>query len=203
MKKALLFGDSVSGESVYEFRNSAIADAIDDYYETDVIREGVFSSRRVKGKDLVITCRKDWIKTDDKKAIAQLYTYVLNGGHLFCIHEGTKAHGSHELCNITGARYESSQPFTYLEFSSENESFVLEDEPYRYTFDAYTDKQVWLEYSYGVLRYPAMWAHSFGYGKVVCMMPGVSAYNLTRFPVKKLIYRAASWMAGKAEEQGI
>jgi type 1 glutamine amidotransferase len=76
-------------------------------------------------------------------------------------------------------------------------SFSLNGEPHQYIFDCFTEKSTLLEYNYGSLIYPAMWAHKYGWGRVVYMAFSCGRESLKLGPVKELMHNSSLWLQGK------
>ncbi|MNE91636.1 Trehalose utilization [compost metagenome] len=75
------------------------------------------------------------------------------------------------------------------------EDFKLDEEPYRFEFDPFTEKTVLLEYEADGETYPAAWCHRYGQGRVVFLMPGHHEPTFRHPAVRKLILGAATWAA--------
>lgn len=73
------------------------------------------------------------------------------------------------------------------------EPFELEEEPYRFIFDPFTDKTVLLQYEYEGDFWPAAWCHTYGIGRVVFLMPGHHEPSFLQPSVRSMITQAAKW----------
>lgn len=76
-------------------------------------------------------------------------------------------------------------------FPSADEHYIME-----MTRNAKTEILAYTVSQYG--KQPALWAHSFGKGRVCCVTPGHTTENLTSSEYVKLLKNAAEWCTEKA-----
>ena len=110
--------------------------------------------------------------------IASLYEFVLCGGSLFCIGDGTDMHHSHELCAVIGAKFLEKKPLAYLEFSPSEQhhplnaaaaAFIMDEYAYRFEWSIYSHCSKVLQHTYGAISFPTMWTTLFGEGKTASL----------------------------------
>lgn len=195
-QKALLL--CKEGEHAVE----TLVDLFDDLFQ---VHTASVCPETLSDFDVMICTDTSWV---NNASAVDVFMFVLNGGGLICIAGGTDMRRSHEMCNVIGARMKEHNAMTHLVFTptygnntgSDQETFELVEMPYRYQFDPYTKREILLTYQYGKLAFPAMWWHSFGAGRVVCLTAGQCSHNLASFPLKRLLYRSALWVCGKADK---
>lgn len=154
------------------------------------------------GYDLCIAYNELWNETVSPQQTAGLLSYVSGGGGLIVLHNGVSLAKRYELAQMIGAKFTGHPPYAPLNFKVQDhavtegiEDFTLDEEPYRFDFDPFTDKTVLLEYESEGERYPAAWCHSYGQGRVVYLMPGHHEPSFLHPSVRKLILQAAAWAA--------
>ncbi|SEU12691.1 ThuA domain-containing protein [Paenibacillus sp. NFR01] len=154
------------------------------------------------GYDLCIAYNELWNETVSPQQTAGLLSYVSGGGGLIVLHTGISLASRYELAQLIGARFTGHPPYAPLKFTvSEHDitegvqDFELDEEPYRYEFDPFTEKTVLLEYEADGEKWPAAWCHSYGLGRVVFLMPGHHEPTFRHPEMRKLILRAATWAA--------
>ena len=135
---------------------------------------------------------------------AALLSYVANGGGLLVIHNGISLQRSPELSAMIGARFTGHPAFGALpiQISEPNhpimegiEPFIIEDEPYRFDMNPLLSMTILAEYEHEGKKWPAAWAHEYGLGRIVYLMPGhqLSAFEVQ--PYRELILRGGLWAA--------
>jgi Uncharacterized protein conserved in bacteria len=131
--------------------------------------------------DLCISYTDCWDQKLTLEQVAGLLTFVSGGGGLLVIHNGISLQGNYELAQLIGARFTGHPPMQKLLFTNSAPdhaitagvaSFEMEEEPYHFDFDNFSEKEVLLEYRFENTALPAAWAHRYGLGKVVFLMPG-------------------------------
>lgn len=154
------------------------------------------------GYDLCISYNELWNETVSPQQTAGLLSYVSGGGGLIVLHTGISLAKRYELAQLIGGRFTGHPPYTSLNFKVQEhditegiEDFQLDEEPYRFEFDPFTEKTILLEYEADGETYPAAWCHSYGQGRVVFMMPGHHEPSFRHPAVRELILRAATWAA--------
>jgi uncharacterized protein len=135
---------------------------------------------------------------------AALLSFVAQGGGMLAIHNGISLQRNHELAAMLGARFTGHPDFTSLPIHIREpnhrimqnvEPFVVEDEPYRFEFSPLLQTTVLAEYEHDGEKWPAAWAHEFGLGRIVYLMPG---HQLSSFKVeayRQLIVNGGLWAA--------
>ncbi|MCM3782665.1 ThuA domain-containing protein [Neobacillus mesonae] len=133
-----------------------------------------------------------------------LIHYVKNGGGLLVIHNGISLQRSPRLAELIGGRFTGHPEYTELPVIIKEgshpivegfESFTIDEEPYRFDLQLHDDTIIFAEYEHDQERWPAAWAHEYGQGRVVYLMPG---HHLPSFHVgsyRELILRSARWAA--------
>lgn len=138
---------------------------------------------------------------------AALLSYVAQGGGLLAIHNGISLQRNPALASLLGARFTGHPPYGPLPVAASGEGelhpiarglapFVIDDEPYRFELSSLLKPTVLLEYEHEGGRWPAAWAHGFGLGRVVYLMPGHSHSSFLHPAYRELILRAGLWAAG-------
>jgi type 1 glutamine amidotransferase len=72
--------------------------------------------------------------------------------------------------------------------------FDMQEEPYQFIFDQFTEKTILLEYHFEDKVLPAAWAHQFGMGKVVYLMPGHNLEVFKNDVYRRIILQSAQWL---------
>jgi type 1 glutamine amidotransferase len=152
--------------------------------------------------DLCISYIDLWDEKVSPKQTAGLLSYVSQGGGLFVIHNGISIEGRFELAQLMGGRFTGHPPYQSLSFcASQHEHaitegiqpFELEEEPYQFEFDPFTEKQILLEYKMDDKWYPAAWSLTYGQGRVTFLMPGHHEPTFKQPEIRKIILQAAQW----------
>ncbi|KWX86772.1 glycosyl hydrolase [Paenibacillus riograndensis] len=159
-------------------------------------------SEHLSGYDLCIAYNELWNETVSPQQTAVLLSYVSGGGGLIVLHTGISLAKRYELAHLIGGRFTGHPPYAPLNFkvlehdiTEGIEDFQLDEEPYTFDFDPFTEKTILLEYeAEGEMR-PAAWCHSYGLGRVVFLMPGHHEPSFTHPAIRQLILRAATWAA--------
>ncbi|MGO4547218.1 ThuA domain-containing protein [Paenibacillus sp. 2TAB23] len=136
--------------------------------------------------------------------VAALLSFVANGGGLLAIHNGISLQRNDELASMLGARFTGHPAFTSLSVQIRDYShpimhginpFTIEDEPYRFSFSPLLQTTVLAEYEHEGKLWPAAWAHEFGRGRIVYLMPGhqLSSFKIEAY--RKLILNSGLWAA--------
>ncbi|MFI2857193.1 ThuA domain-containing protein [Paenibacillus sp. JSM ZJ436] len=152
--------------------------------------------------DLCIAYSDLWDEKVSPKQTAGLLSYVSGGGGLIVLHNGVSLANRYELAQLLGARFDGHPPMQPLKFmpAAEGhdiiegvEAFEMEEEPYRFKLDPFTERQVLLEYEHEGERWPAAWCHTYGIGRVVVLMPGHHEPSFMHEPFRKMIVQGAKW----------
>ncbi|GGF92488.1 ThuA domain-containing protein [Paenibacillus abyssi] len=155
----------------------------------------------IQAYDLILSYTDCWNEHPPvtREQAAGLLAYVSGGGSLLVLHTGISLQSRHEMSALFGAKFTGHPPFRELSFRVEDQDhpimqgidpFSLADEPYEFDFSPFVDTQVLLSYEDGEKRRPAAWAHEFGLGHVVYLMPGHQKEAFQHPMVRKLIANA-------------
>lgn len=139
-----------------------------------------------------------------EEQVAALLSFVANGGGLVAIHNGISLQRNDELSSMLGGKFTGHPAFTSLHVQVREprhpimqgvSSFIVEDEPYRFVFSPLLQTTVLAEYEHEGKMWPAVWAHEFGRGRIVYLMPGhqLSAFKVEDY--RKLILNSGLWAA--------
>jgi type 1 glutamine amidotransferase len=160
------------------------------------------TAEQLKPYDLCISYTDSWRIQVTPEQVAGLLSYVSGGGGLLVIHNGISLQARYELSQLLGAKFTGHPPYAPLAFNltaAEHEitqgiePFSMDEEPYRYDMDPFTEKTVLLEYTHEGERWPAAWAHEYGLGRVVYLMPGHHAESFKHPAYRKLILHSGQW----------
>lgn len=165
-------------------------------------------SEHIGGYDLCIAYNEMWNESVSPQQTAGLLGYVSGGGGLIILHIGISLGNRYELSQLIGAKFKGHPPYGPLNFRVNEhditegiDPFVLDEEPYRFEFDPFTEKTVLLEYEADGEWLPAAWCHSYGLGRVVYLMPGHHEPTFTHPVFRTLLLQAAKWASRIPEEQ--
>lgn len=75
--------------------------------------------------------------------------------------------------------------------------FTIDEEPYRFELSPHETTVVFAEYEHDGQRWPAAWAHPYGSGRVVYLMPGHHLPSFRIESVRHLIRESGLWAARK------
>ncbi|MDU2243221.1 MAG: ThuA domain-containing protein [Paenibacillus sp.] len=177
----------------------------EDFQLTTSLDYGMLAAGKLEEYDLCISYTDRWEDAVSAEQAAGLLTCVANGGGLLVVHNGISLQVRPELAQLIGAKFTEHPPYTELEFQVVSgtghpvvdgiEPFVLAEEPYRFEFDPFCAKVVLLTYRHEGQDWPAAWAHSYGLGKVVFLMPGHHLPSFQHPEVAKLLRGGAEWAA--------
>jgi type 1 glutamine amidotransferase len=158
----------------------------------------------ISGFDLCISYVDNWKDPMSPQQTAGLLSYVSGGGGLLVLHNGISMSSNYEIAQLLGAKFARHPAYAPLEFRTAAPdhpvmegiaSFAMDEEPYRFEFDPFTHKTVLLEYELeGDVR-PAGWAHTYGLGRVVYLMPGHHQVTFRNKHFERLMVQAAKWAA--------
>ncbi|ANY76205.1 hypothetical protein BBD41_28525 [Paenibacillus ihbetae] len=159
--------------------------------------------------DACISYADSWNRPLTSEQIAGLLKYVAGGGGLLAIHNGISLAGRYELLQVIGAKFVTHPPYQPLHFHRTTlehpllqgvENFTLEEEPYRFEFDSYTPRNVFLEYEHEGKRWPSAWEQKYGLGKVVYLHPGHRENVIKADPIKQIIINSVRWITASEEK---
>lgn len=133
-----------------------------------------------------------------------LISYVANGGGLLVIHNGISLQRSKELEKLIGGRFTGHPEYTALPVRYNKgihpiveslDDFTIDEEPYRFEMSPHESAVVFAEYEHDGQRWPAAWAHTYGSGRVVYLMPGHHLPSFQVESVRQLIRESGVWAA--------
>ncbi len=203
MKKALLLGDRVAPYHPVTGVDEVLKGIYDGVFDITLEEDyGNLTLERLKQYDMVISYCDRWREKGTKTAAAALVSYVADGGNLLALHNGlVMGSSSYELALLLGARFLGHPSQVLIDYSKTDvdhqiserfEDFKTTEESYMFDFDDFTKKQVLVESRYAKSTIPAVWCHKYGWGKVVCVVPGHQTESF-HGPVKKILYKAGLW----------
>ncbi|MCM3128390.1 MULTISPECIES: ThuA domain-containing protein [unclassified Paenibacillus] len=203
-KKALLLGDYT--HPMYHPLQGVDAEISHILQEVMTVQcsenRNLLLAEHLSGYDLLISYLDDWKGAIAPQQTAGLLSYVSGGGALLVLHNGISMHNRYEAAQLLGGRFTGHPAPRKLEFKVAAEghsivegvnSFTMEEEPYRFEFDPFSEKTVLLEYTDGEGTWPCAWAHVYGMGRVVYLMPGHDVPSFSAQPFRKLIVQSAMW----------
>lgn len=159
-------------------------------------------SENLASYDLCIAYNELWNETVSPQQTAGLLSYVSGGGGLIVLHTGASLTKRYELAQLIGGRFTGHTSYEPMNFkvlehdiTEGLEDFELDEEPYRFEFDPFTEKTILLQYESEGEWLPAAWCHSYGLGRVVFLMPGHHEPSFRHPALRKLILQAATWAA--------
>jgi type 1 glutamine amidotransferase len=79
------------------------------------------------------------------------------------------------------------------EMMAEAEPFDMDEEPYFFEFDSFLETVLLMTFKLEGQTYPAAWAHEYGLGRVVYLMPGHHLQSFKHAGYQKLIVGGANW----------
>jgi type 1 glutamine amidotransferase len=205
-KKAILLGDytnppyhpldAIEQEIVDILKDQITVVATEDY--------DILQADNLNKIDLCISYTDCWKKHVTSGQAAGLLSHVSSGGGLLVLHTGISLQDKYELCQMMGAKFTGHPPFQELRFeiapAAEHEildgfePFTVEDEPYQFEFDPFTEKMVLFEYSYENKRWPAAWVHEYGLGRIVYLMPGHTVAAFQNPIYRRIIQNSVKWL---------
>jgi type 1 glutamine amidotransferase len=69
----------------------------------------------------------------------------------------------------------------------------MDEEPYFFEFDSFLETVLLMTFKLEGQTYPAAWAHEYGLGRVVYLMPGHHLQSFKHAGYQKLIVGGANW----------
>jgi len=155
---------------------------------------------------LCISYTDCWNRNLRPEQTAGLLRFVAGGGSLLVIHNGISVQCSYELAQMIGGKFTEHPPYQALTYhpSAEGhplldgvEPFALDEEPYMFELDPFTDKTVFLEYAFEGKRYPAGWEHRYGLGRVVYVQPGHHEPSFLPPSYRRLLSNSVRWLLAR------
>lgn len=128
------------------------------------------------GIDLVVGLDDRWTEPLDRKHLDAVEAWVRSGGTLLLVHNGICWARDNRWRRLVGARFAGHGPAKDLTFTrrSDGASFVLFEEPYRFTFPWFSQKKVLVDYADEGGTWPALWTRRVGKGTIAYALPGHS-----------------------------
>jgi type 1 glutamine amidotransferase len=136
-----------------------------------------------------------------------LLAFVAGGGGLLIVHTGVSLQRRPELSPMLGAYYEGHGPYGRLAYRATDVphpitegigEFEMDEEPYRFELYPIANASVLMEYRDEEGTWPAVWAHSYGLGRVAYLQPGHHLPSFGAEPVRRLLANAARWCGSKS-----
>lgn len=166
----------------------------------------VLQKDKLEGYDLFISYAEFSDGEMPENQVQALISYVRNGGGLLVIHNGISLQRSTELEKLIGGRFTGHPAYTSLPVRYQSGShpivesltdFTIDEEPYRFELSPHETTVVFAEYEHDGQRWPAAWAHPYGSGRVVYLMPGHHLPSFRIESVRHLIRESGLWAARK------
>lgn len=205
-KKALLLGDYTHPD--WHPLQGVDAEISRIFHDTMTVQcsenRNMLLQENITGFDVCISYMDDWKGKVSPQQTAGLLSYVSNGGGLVIIHNGISLQNRYELKQMIGAKFLHHPPYAPLEFTVTAEShpvtegisgFTMEEEPYQFEFGSFAETKVLLEYQSAEGPKPAAWAHRYGLGRIVYLMPGHHVPSFAHDTYRQLILQAGKWAA--------
>jgi uncharacterized protein len=161
-----------------------------------------FQIESLKDFDLCVSYTDCWGEKLTQEQVGGILSFVSNGGGLLVIHNGISLQSNYEFAQLVGAKFTGHPPYTKLNVEACKNNhvilegisdFEIEDEPYRYDFNNFSEKTVLIEYKQDGVVYPAGWAIQYGLGRIVYLMPGHDTVSFKNEMYRKLILRSGMW----------
>jgi type 1 glutamine amidotransferase len=190
--------DPIDKELTAILGDHIVVDCTEDYNSLD--------STRIRDYDLYISYADKWKEAITPEQTAGLISYVSKGGGLVVIHSGISLQKRPEVCHMIGAKFTGHPPYRSIDIeiaAPEHdilqgvEGFTIDDEPYQYELVPYTDRTILLEYEHEGVKIPAAWAHEYGLGRVVYLMPGHNAGPFGIPAYRTIIKQSCDWVLRK------
>ncbi|GIP21851.1 ThuA domain-containing protein [Paenibacillus sp. J22TS3] len=205
-KKALLIGDYTHPKfHPLQGVDAEITHALQDYLTVQCSENNhMFEYNNLGAFDLCISYRDSWTEKLSPKQTGGLLAFVSGGGGLLVLHNGIVLGNRYEIAQLIGAKHSVQPTRQTLELRVTEPghditegvgTFQMEEEPYRFEFDPFTEKTILMEYNMDGEWHPAAWAHSYGLGRVVYLMPGNDQPAFQHPVYRKLLLQAAKWAA--------
>ncbi|GGH32480.1 ThuA domain-containing protein [Paenibacillus segetis] len=158
----------------------------------------------IEAFDLCISYHDSWAEKVSSKQAAGLLSFVSGGGGLLVLHNGIVLQKKYELAQMIGAKNTVHPSFCKLDMRitdpehdimQDIEPFEISDEPYRFEFDPFNETTILMEYNLDGEWHPAAWAHAYGLGRVVYLLPGRDQAAFQHPEYRKLVLQSAKWAA--------
>lgn len=164
----------------------------------------MLEKEHLESYDLCISYHDTWMEKLSSKQTAGLLSFVSGGGGLLVIHNGIVLNKKYELAQMIGAKNTAHPSIRKLKMriaSPEHDimknidPFEIEDERYWFEFDRFLETTILMEYGIEGEWLPAAWAHPFGLGRVVYLMPGRDQAAFQHSEYRKVVLQASKWAA--------
>ncbi|WP_055106147.1 ThuA domain-containing protein [Paenibacillus ihumii] len=205
-KRALLIGD-YTHPKFYPLQgvDLEITHILNDSFTVQCTENNhMLEESNLQSFDLCISYHDSWREKLSSKQTAGLLSCISGGRGLLILHNGIVLQKKYELAQLIGARNVSHPSTRKLQMrvaAPEHDimlhisPFEIEDEPYRFEFDPFSETTILLEYEMDGEWHPAAWAHSYGLGRVVYLLPGRDQAVFQHPEYRKLVLQAAKWAA--------
>lgn len=205
-KKALLIGD-YTHPKFYPLQgvDREITHILNDHFSVQCTENNhMLEESNLQSFDLCISYHDSWREKLSSKQTAGLLSCISGGRGLLILHNGIVLQKKYELAQLIGARNTTHPSLRKLEMrvtAPEHDimlnisPFEIEDEPYQFEFDPFSETTILLEYEMDGVWHPAAWAHSYGLGRVVYLLPGRDQAVFQHPEYRKIVLQAAKWAA--------
>ncbi len=201
-KRAVLFGDySQPHWHPVDGIDREITTMLADSYALHCTEEyGACTRSDLEAFDLLITYADCWQEKTSAQLVDAVLAYVSGGGGLVCIHNGIIM-GDYELAQMVGAKFTHHPPYQRLAFRPTGDhpilagigTFAMDEEPYQFALDPFTERTMLLEYEWDRQWWPAGWVHTFGRGRIVYLAPGHDVEAFRNQTFRRLIVNSCHW----------
>ncbi|MNJ44409.1 ThuA domain-containing protein [Paenibacillus fonticola] len=205
-KRALLIGD-YTHPKFYPLQgvDREITHILNDSFSVQCTENNhMLEESNLQSFDLCISYHDSWREKLSSKQTSGLLSCISGGRGLLVLHNGIVLQKKYEIAQLIGARNVSHPSLQTLQMRVTAPDhdimlhispFEIEDEPYRFEFDPFCETTILLEYEMDGEWHPAAWAHSYGLGRVVYLLPGRDQAVFQHPEYRKLVLQAAKWAA--------
>jgi len=143
-----------------------------------------------------------WGEEVPEVIVKSLLGFIENGGGILVIHNGISFQSNAEFAELVGGKFTGHPAYTTLEIKIKEpkhiimegiNDFTIEDEPYRYDFNGFKEKEILFQYQHEGNIYPAAWTRVIGKGRLVYLMPGHNIASFKNETYRKIILRSSMW----------
>lgn len=158
----------------------------------------------LKYYDVCINYIDNWEDRGNLIAQEEILSYLLEGGRMLTLHNGIIVKGATKLLDIHGAEFTGHEEYTMLTYIKAEgnhpimegfQSFEITEEPYEFYIRNSISMDVFLNYRYKDLNYPAGWTVKPGEGKLVYLSFGHNAKTFASKSVLELCIRSLEWLS--------
>lgn len=204
-KKIFISGDYTNPSwHPFEGVDKQLLSILENDYEVELSEHyESMNLEQMKSFDMIVLYTDHWA---DKSATVpslapDLTNYVASGGALFVIHFPGISYNS-ELAQMIGAAFKMHPPYRQIHYhpnshhiiAARSSDFHIYDEPYMFTWDPQTKRDVFLEYEHQGHLIPAGWTVEFALGKVVYLAPGHNSESFKNDELRQIILNASAWL---------